>query len=207
MLFTMKKEIKSFAEGYLTGSIRIDIAGIARSYLPGRRNPVITVMASDSIFWLEDAFSLEELALRLPAPDDALRVAGKYMGLKLHPIFVPHWETETRWYFTGSGARWKEATVYVISEKWEHASERWQYIHNTSVRWSDKAKSASNLALACEISGRMEDALKWAKIAHSLFESKKGKDNPHTRMQQLYVEALEKRMMNDKKLNLQFGEE
>jgi hypothetical protein len=207
LLFDMQKEIVTLSEGYVIGSIRIDVKGIARSYLPGKINPAITVLVSDSIFWLEDAYTPEELDLLLPAPEEALRVAGKYIGSKLHPLFVPHWENEMRWYFTGSAARWKEATVYATSGKWEKASERWQYIYNSSSRWSDKAKSASNLALASEIAGRPEKALEWAKIAHKLFDSKKGSESSHTQMLQLSVETLEKRILNDKKLNLQFGEE
>jgi hypothetical protein len=207
LLFDMQKEITAFTEGYVAGSIRIDVKGIARSYLPGKVSPAITVLASDSIFLQEDAYTLEELTLRLPTPDETLRIAGNYIGSKLYSLFVPHWKNEMRWYFSGNGARWKEATVYAVSGKWENASERWQYIYNSSTRWSEKAKSASNLALASEIAERLEKALEWAKIAHNLFESKKGNDHSYTQMQQLYVNTLEKRILNDKKLNLQFRRE
>jgi hypothetical protein len=207
LLFDMKKEINVFMEGYVSGTIRVDIAGIARSYLPGEVHPGITALASDSIFWSEEAYTPEELSLRLPAPDEALRVAGNYIGSNLYSVFVPHWNSEIRWYFAGSGARWKEATAYAASQKWEKASERWQYIYDNSSRWSDKAKSASNLALACEISGRMEKALEWAEISCDLFKKNKGKDYPRTSAQQLYTEIVRKRILNDKKLNLQFGEE
>jgi hypothetical protein len=207
LLFDMQKEIIAFSEGYVIGSIRIDVKGIVRSYLPGKTGPAITALTSDSIFWMEYADTQEELMLRLPTPAEALRVAGKYIGSKPYPLFVPHWKNEMRWYFAGSGARWKEATVYAVSGKWENASERWQYIYNHSSRWSDKAKSASNLALVSEITGHPEKALEWAKIAHNLFESKKGNEHSYTQMQELYVKTLEQRILNDKKLNLQFGKE
>ena len=209
LLFDMKKEVNVFMEGYVSGTIRVDITGIARSYLPGEMHPGITALASDSIFWSEEAYTPEELSLRLPSPDEALRIAGNYIGSNLYPVFVPHWKSEIRRYFTGSGARWKEATAYAASQKWEKASERWQYIYNnssSSSRWSDKAKSASNLALACEIGGRMEKALEWAEISCDLFKKNKGEDDPRTNAQQLYAEILRKRIVNDQKLNLQFGE-
>jgi hypothetical protein len=207
LLFDMKKEITAFAEGYVAGSIRVDVKGIVRSYLPGKVNPIITALVSDSVFWSEDAYTLEELTFQLPAPDEALQIACGIIGSKLYSIFVPHWENEIRWYFTGSGARWKEATAYAISEKWENASERWQYIYNTSSQWNDKARSASNLALACEISGQMEKALEWAEISLNLFEKNKGENYAQTHTQQFYTEALKQRILNDKKLNLQFGAE
>ncbi|MDR2810391.1 MAG: tetratricopeptide repeat protein [Tannerellaceae bacterium] len=206
LLFDMKKEVKAFMDGYVTGKIRVDIVGIVRSYLPGKISPDVTVLVSDSVFWSEEVSAPGELSLLLPAPNEALRVAGNYVGSKLYSVFVPHWNNEIRWYFTGSGARWKEATAYAVSEKWEQAAERWQYIYNNSFRWSDKAKSASNLALACEITARMEKALEWAEVSYSLFEKNKGKDYAHTQTQQFYTERLRQRVSNDKKLNLQFGE-
>jgi hypothetical protein len=207
LLFDMKKEIRAFQESYLTGSIRVDVKGIVRSYLPGRGNPLLTAFVSDSLFWIEDAYNPEELSLLLPAPDNALRIAGSYIGSKIYPLFVPHWNNEMRWFFTGSGARWKEATAYAVSEKWENASERWQYIYDRTTRWGDKAKAASNLALACEITGQMEKALGWAEISFGLFEKNRGADDSRTREQQLYVEVLKQRIADDGKLNLQFGEE
>ncbi|MDR1644328.1 MAG: tetratricopeptide repeat protein [Tannerellaceae bacterium] len=207
LLFDMKKEIRAFPEGYLAGSIRIDVKGMVRSYLPGRKNPLLTAFVSDSL-WIEDVFSysLEDLSLSLPAPDDALRIAGNFVGSKISPLFVPHWTNEVRWFFTNNGARWKEATAYAASGKWEKAAERWQYIHDKATRWSDKARSASNLALACEITGQMHKALEWAELAFDLFEKNKG-DDARTREQQLYIEALKQRIANDGKLNLQFGTE
>ncbi|MDR2118556.1 MAG: DUF6340 family protein [Tannerellaceae bacterium] len=207
LLFDTKKEVTNLGEGYVTGSMYIDITGVFRGYLPGRNGPSITVEVSDSISFFEEAYNIEMLATQLPATEHALRIAGDYIGKKVYPAFVPHWKTELRWYFTASGARWKEATAYVAGEKWTNAAERWQYIYNSSSRWAGKALSASNLALASEIAGDLEKALEWAKVAHNLFEENRGNDHRHTRMQQLYIETLEKRILDDKKLNLQFGEE
>ncbi|MDR1881712.1 MAG: DUF6340 family protein [Prevotella sp.] len=207
LLFDIKKDVKAFPEGYVSGEIQIAIEGIARSYLPGRANPVATILASDSLLFREEASRIEEVAALLPTTNDALRTAGDYIGHKIYPAFVPHWKEELRWYFTASGARWKEASVYAADEKWENASERWLYIHAHSSRWESKAKAASNLALACEVTGNLEKALEWAKTAHSLFDKNRGSDNAQTRVQQLYVETLEKRILNDKKLNSQFRAE
>jgi hypothetical protein len=207
LLFDMKNEITVLAEGYVSGSVRVDVRGVVRSYLPGRVNPTVTALVSDSIFWLNDAYNMEELDALFPAPGEALQIAANIIGIKLHPVFVPHWENEIRWYFTGIGARWKEAAAYATAGKWENASERWQYIYNTSSRWSDKAKSASNLALACEIGGQLEKALEWAEISRNLFEKNRGKDYARTRTQQLYSETLKQRILDDGKLNLQIGTE
>jgi len=208
LLFDMKKNIRSFAdEGYVSGSISIDITGTARSYLPGRDAPLIAVLVSDSLLWTEWGLNIDHLNTLLPTPDDALRIAANYIGAKIYPAFVPHWTNETRWFYTGIGARWKEATAYADNSKWENALERWQYIHTRATRWKEKARSASNLALAFELTGHLDKALEQASLAHRLFEQNNGEDDDFTRLQQLYVEALKKRIENDNKLNLQIGEE
>ncbi|MDR1918192.1 MAG: DUF6340 family protein [Tannerellaceae bacterium] len=207
LLFDIKKNITAHPEGYASGDILITLEGVARTYLPDKPNPVATVLIADSISFLEEAYRIEEVAAQLPSTTEALRMAGDYIGRKIYPAFVPHWKEELRWYFTGSGSRWKEASVYVIGEKWEKASERWLYIYGRSSHWESKAKAASNLALACEVNGHLDKALEWAKTAHSLFDKNQGSNHSQTQAQKFYVEALERRILNDQKLNLQFGEE
>jgi hypothetical protein len=203
LLFATKKKVAIFAEGYVTGVIDIVMTGVMRSYLPGRTNPLVTIMVSDSVSFYEEAYNVELLSALLPSTDEALRIAGSYIGKKVYNAFVPHWETGLRWYFTGIGARWKEATAYTGSEKWDKAAERWQYIYDHTTNSANKAKSAANLALAAEISGDFEKALEWAKISHALFAENKGNENSHTLKQELYIATLEKRIVNDRKLNLQ----
>ncbi|MDR1258593.1 MAG: tetratricopeptide repeat protein [Tannerellaceae bacterium] len=207
LLFETKKKVTAYREDYLTGSIDVEMKGILRSYLPGRTNPVITITMSDSVSFFEEAYSPEMLSELLPTTDDALRISGGYIGGKMHQAFVPHWKNELRWYFTGPGARWKEAAAYASGGKWEKAAERWQYIYDHTQQWSNRAKSAASLALCYEIAGDFEKALEWAKVSSDLFGKNKGKGNSHTQKQELYITTLEKRIMNDRKLNLQIRDE
>ncbi len=94
------------------GMIDVQMAGVIRSYVPDREAPLATVHMKDSIYWAESADYMPILDKVLPSPENALRGAGKYFGAKVYANFVPHWEKETRWYFTGMGSRWKEASVY-----------------------------------------------------------------------------------------------
>lgn len=88
-----------------------------RPWLSSRRdNPLATVYVQDSVFWSESADNMELLKLYLPSPDEALRAAGQYIGRKVTPNFVPHWDNESRWFYKGEGARWKEATAYALSD-------------------------------------------------------------------------------------------
>ncbi|MDR0748690.1 MAG: tetratricopeptide repeat protein [Tannerellaceae bacterium] len=205
LLFKMKKEVSVFPEGYVYGTIDMEMTGIVRSYLPFKETPHATVLIADSLFWGEEAFDIKILNQLLPLPDNALRIAGAYIGNKTHPVFVPHWDRESRWFFTGAGAHWKKASVYAAKNKWGEALEEWRYIYNNSSNWKNKAKSASNTALAYELTGDLDKALLLATEACELYEKNAGESNPYTYYQYLYKETLTKRIESEKKLTLQIN--
>lgn len=207
LLFNMKKNVLALPEGYLYGSIDIDIKGVIRSYLPSRDTPLATILMADSLFWAEEALHIKELEYLLPTPDNALQVAGAYIGHKAYPVFVPHWNRENRWFYTGMGAHWKKATAYAAKDKWEEAMKEWLYIYENSSGWKSKAKSASNLALGHELTGDLNKALNLVAESHELCMKNAGEDNKYTQIQYLYKEALVKRIQSEKKLNVQIGEE
>ena len=153
LLFDMEKQVNAHTEGY-EGTIRVKIGGVARAYLPGRDQPLATVYVQDSIYWQEWAGNQKMLDILLPTPDEALRTAGTYIGKQLSPNFVPHWDNETRWYFSTSEAKWKEAAAYAAAEKWEEAFERWKMIYERG-NWKSQARAASNLALCEEMRGHL----------------------------------------------------
>lgn len=205
LLFEMTKDISLFGGGYERGQINVHIGGVLRSYLPERDIPLATVLVNDSIFWDESADYKELLDLILPTPEEALRTAGRYIGAKALPNFVPYWASESRWYFTSAGSLWKEASAYAASGKWELAAERWKALYEKG-NWKAKAKAASNLALCEEMNGHLQKAHEWAFKSYELFKSKSGEDNHYTKLLKLYADALSQRILKDKKLNVQFGE-
>ena len=139
--------------------IDVQMAGVIRSYVPDREAPLATVHMKDSIYWAESADYMPILDKVLPSPENALRGAGKYFGAKVYANFVPHWEKETRWYFTGMGSRWKEASAYAANEKWDMAEDRWFELYRGTENWKSRAKAASNLALCHEMRGDLKRSL------------------------------------------------
>lgn len=207
LLFEMDKSVVAFSEGYVIGNVNVKVSGVVRSYLPGRDKPLATVYVLDSLYWSEPADNMELLNVYLPKPNDALRAAGQFIGTKVTPNFVPHWDNETRWYYTGVGARWKEASAYATSDKWNEAAVRWKYLYEHSSSWKEGAKAASNLALYYEMETKLKEAFDWASKSYTLFEKNKGAEDKSTKMQKLYLDVLTERLRADKKLNMQFGEE
>jgi len=203
LLFNMKKDVTAQSESGVLGKIRVDAFAIVRGYLPGRANPLATVVVSDSVFWEEYVDNLSILDLILPNSDNALRIAAAYVGTRVYPNFVPHWNTESRWYFTDLNSRWKEATTYANGQKWDLAGERWQSIYNSSNKKQVKAKLASNIALCYEMLSDFKKAYEWAEKSKGYFEESLGENHNHTKLLTLYAKALSERIQSDVKLDIQ----
>jgi hypothetical protein len=205
LLFHMNKEVLAFKEGYLGGYVKVKVNGIMRAYAPGRETALATVIVSDSIDWFEYAYSLEAMKDVIVSPDAALRLAGEYIGGLSSPNFVPYWQRETRWYYTDSSSDWKRATAYVESDKWEQANSLWQKIYNSSNKPKIKAKAASNIAFYLELKSEFREAHDWALKASTLFKEHSGEGSDDYKRLSQYVAALLERIKDDKKLNMQLG--
>lgn len=206
MLFESKKTVKAYADGFVGGEIEVRMSGVVCAYLRGRANPLAMVHVVDSVFFYEEAPNTVILDKALPQTDKALCTAAEYVGAKISPNFVPHWANETRWYYTGMGSKWKEATAYARSEKWEKALSHWMRIYEQSGGKTTRAKAATNVALAYEMGTRLEDACRWAERSAELFEEAEGSDGKNAKLSALYAEALRERVRSGKKLDVQFGE-
>ena len=192
---------------YLVGKTTVRMAGVVRAYLPGRPAPLATIQLVDSVIWEQSAEIAPLLNELLPAPEEALRTAGRYLGAKASVNFVPHWQQETRWYFSTSGALWKEAAAYAANARWDKAEERWSRIYQSTKGWKSKAQAASNLALSEEMQGNLSKAHEWATLSYELFKQKAGEDDQQCQLLALYVKALTERIRANQKLDVQIGKE
>jgi len=207
LLFNMNKNVIALPEGILLGTILVKMGGVIRTYLPDRENALATVLISDSLYWEEAGMDMRQLDSFLPQPDEALRTAGKFIGEIAYPNFVPHWRNEIRWYFSKGTSAWRTAAAYATSERWDLAEELWRTIHEQTNNGSSKAKSASNIALSLEMKGKIEEAYEWAEKSLALFEKSEKKESRDYQLLSQYVLTLKERVLEDRKLNVQFGGE
>lgn len=206
LLFEMNKVINSINPEFYNGIIKVQIAGIVRAYVPQREAPLATVIMTDSIHWTELGVpSLRELERYLPNPEEALREAGNYIGERATPNFVPHWQNEVRWFYSGITTEWKQGAAYASNQKWDNAEKVWESAYNKTKNETQKAKLASNLAFVNEMQGEYSDALKWSEIAANYFK-KKGEQSRDYQIQTLYKTGLQERIRENQKLNIQFGD-
>lgn len=205
LLFDMEKTVAAIGSNYFMGVIRLRISAIMRAYIPDRATPLATVLLTDSIFWAEEAGSIEALNSYLPTPDNALREGAKYIGEMAAPNFVPHWQNEVRWFYTGGTTEWRQASAYASAQRWDDADKIWKKVYDKTSSPLPKAKVATNIAFAQEMMGNYEEALQWAEIAVPLFQ-KEGESSGDYQLITQYVIALKERIRENKKLMIQFGE-
>jgi hypothetical protein len=205
ILFSTTRNVSFFAEGYVEGTIAAYSTALYRSYVPGKSKHLAEIVVNDSLFWDESAESLRDLNQIIPDPENTLREIARDIASKATLNFVPHWQEETRWYYSNMGTSWKEATALAASKKWSDARKIWMNIYDSSRGWKSKAEAASNIALCYEIESKLTDAYEWAHRSYQLYTDHKDQSAEMTR-QTNYVQSLATRLRADKKLNLQLGE-
>ena len=142
---------------------------------------------------------IEELPL-----EEVLRGVSSYLADKTHLNFVPHWSSDTRWYYTASGSLWKEAAAYAATDHWEEAAAIWQRLYDRTPEGKAQARLAANLALSEELKGDLSKALEWAGRSHELCRKYLGASAEATRNQACYISVLEHRVHSDEALRKQF---
>ncbi|MDL2255639.1 DUF6340 family protein [Parabacteroides sp. OttesenSCG-928-K15] len=205
LLFQMYKNVIAYPEGYLSGGVRVNAAGVLRVYLPTRQGPQTTAMVTDSISFVEYADDLNHLDQIMLSPDESLVVAGRVIGHNSYPLFVPFWKEDLRWYYKGSGTKWQEASAYAKTQKWDQAALLWEQIYRAS-SGKAKAKAASNMALYHEMKGEFQKASDWSVLSYDLFKTLEGEEGKNAQILELYKQALSERVTDDTKLNIQIGE-
>lgn len=205
LLFDMTKATASFSSDYYLGFVSVKVASVIRAYIPDRETPLATVLMSDSLSWSDQAETIKKLDSYLPSPEGALRESAKYIGSLAAPNFVPHWDNEVRWFYSDMASEWKQASAYASAQKWDAAEQIWLSVYKKTRSETSKAKLASNIAFAKEMQGDYAEALEWAEKARLSF-LKKGESTRDYKLLKQYAEALEKRINENRKLNIQIGE-
>lgn len=205
LLFDMSKDIISFANGFYFGVVNVKATSTMRAYVPTRETPLATVLLSDSLSWNEQGESIREVNYYLPSPEEALRETANYLGEIAAPNFVPHWNTEVRWYYTGINTEWKLASAYAATQKWDMAEEKWLLAFKGTKNETAQAKLAANIAFAKEMQGFYPEALEWAEKSIALFK-KKGETTRDYKLMSQYVLTIKERINENRKLNIQIGE-
>ncbi|MFV0419990.1 MAG: DUF6340 family protein [Dysgonomonas sp.] len=105
--------------------------------------------------------------------------------------FIPKWESEERKYYIWYPNSAYKANELVNQEKWVASIPIWEEVYKKEKSWKQKARCASNTALAHEFADDIGNALKWINTAYSLLPP----DNKSNLAKEIkeYKEILEQR--------------
>jgi len=201
--FSQTKAVINPEGFYYIGDIDLKMSGLLRVYLPDRETPLAAIYLKDSLQWEETGQSPKELEYYLPSPTEAMVYGMDYLLDKTTSNFVPYWEDEVRWYYTGQGRHWKKGAAYAANNKWDEAEQEWEGLYKASKEWKGQARAASNLALAKEMQGAFSLAFDWAYKAYNLYKENEGVESKDVQLMKIYATSLRMRMQENKKLSMQ----
>jgi hypothetical protein len=135
-----------------------------------------------------------------------IRFSSLRLGEKLGSFFAPTWDTKERIYYIKNVNDAIQTSNYIKNETWTEAKTAWTSAFETTKKPVHKAKLATNIALACEMSDDFGAAETWAKEAKTLFLSASStKYAKEIKYLNEYIENLQERRRNNILLNKQYG--
>ena len=131
----------------------------------------------------------------LPTREEAMKLLAIHTAERMMKRLSPHWVSQERWFYTLLNTRMREGAAFARGNQWDRALERWESAFH-SLRRADKAKAATNIALAYEVLDDLERAHEWATIAHQLFEEHTSPNSLERRRSLLHKNELQRRLNN-----------
>lgn len=201
--FIFGGSLASYDEYFYTDNVLMTQIGVlARAYQANgvRLEPDIVVV--DSLFWTGKSRD-NNILVPLPAYEDAAMETSVKVADKLVNYFVPSWETQNRWYYSGIGGNSNKAVQAIKTDNWREAADIWEKAYDTTENTLTKARLASNIALAYECLDDITESLRWVETSFNLIP-----EHGNTRLSELttiYKKALLERIKNKNKLQKQLG--
>lgn len=204
LIIETKKRNNFRQQGYNYANMTGKIHSVLRVYMPTMEGKIPAVQYTDSLHW--EGFDIQDgkayADIMIPSRKEALKILAVRAAEKMTYVFAPHWEMQDRWYYTLSNSLMREGEAYARGSEWNKAIERWEMFFNNNSRKTDKAKAASNIAFAYEMTDDMIQALEWATIANDLFNESTAPNSLERRRSLLYKNEITRRLNNSNRLNM-----
>ena len=205
LLIQTSKEEFYRQQGYTYSSMKANIQSILRIYLPTMEGNIPAVYYNDSIRW--EGFDIQDkkayAEAMLPSREEALKLTAVRSAEKMTYVFAPHWEMQDRWYYTLPSSLMREGEAFAKKADWFKAIEKWEAFFNNRSNKTDKAKAATNIALAYEMLDNMDKALEWATLANDLFVESTSQNSLERRRSLLYKNEILRRQNTGNSLNME----
>lgn len=200
---------------FYLGTLDAKVYPTVKVYLPNRNGPMVTVNANDSIFWEHTATNMASAGAGLINDKEMVAEASEFAGTVPVKHLLPHWQTASRYLFTGGSVDMRDAAVFVRENKWDEAIALWKQAYEKKKKGKQKMYAAYNIALGYEMKDSIDQAEVWAlnaqKVAYDIdkIEEKKNAgtieytDVPNYFVMSRYLTELIERKEGMTRLNIQ----
>jgi len=125
----------------------------------------------DTILWYSLGETEEIAWYFLPETENILNELADAIGKDFSEKVVPVWTNVSRVYFHRGSQQLTMAAKFVQDNSWEEAARIWQKEAETTNK-KNASKASFNMALACELSDRLNLALTWINKSWNIEENK-----------------------------------
>lgn len=140
----------------------------------------------------------------LPSLQEAFDASVSQAANRLSNLYIPHWQTQQRWYYSDSSLELKKAARHAERYEWTDAALVWGDLYEKEKKAVKKARLASNISLANECLDDVDNALTWNQIAQDWMKEADNK-KLEAQIKQL-GDALIERKKELGKLREQYGD-
>ncbi len=149
---------------YFYASYDVIYDSFFRIYYPAKKEIVGQIFISDTIFWENGDVDQRTLFKNLGSIKKGLISTGIKVALDLDSYISPAWIPDDRGIFIIDKKNETEQKLIGDSD-WTQLAEYWQPLTESKNR-SVRSKAEFNMALACELDGRIDDAIAWISKSH-----------------------------------------
>ncbi len=148
-------------------SLDLNYNAFLRIYKPGEKEVVKTIDLNDTIYWEASDYTNERLFKQMPTIKQALINAGIKVALDVDNKLSPDWIADERGYFIFSEKNDKGQQL-MQKDSVAEAEKYWGELAKSKNK-NIRSKAEFNLALASELNGDLDSAIKWGLKSYYTF--------------------------------------
>jgi tetratricopeptide (TPR) repeat protein len=154
------QQTNNFFNGYFA-HMKVAYEALFRIYYPAEKEIIKNIVVKDTLYWEDADTEIRPLFNRFTTVKAAMIESGIHAALKFSGMIAPDWRLSNRSYFFKGHPLLEEANTLIQQNDWNGAADLWRQLALSPASKSQKSKAEFNLALAYEMFGDIDEAIKW----------------------------------------------
>jgi hypothetical protein len=168
-----------------------------RIYIPATKRIMEKKVFRDTLYF--DEFQSKDDYYNVITRDEAVLYVAKELAsavaVNVADRIAPYWLPVERDFFISSNSDMKQAAIYAYKDQWLNAAKLWKPL-TESENGKLAGAACHNMALACEVEGKLDVAKQWLQKAVTKYDNY---------ISQQYLRIIQKRIKESSVLDKQFG--